>query len=120
MWKIITDDLKAVLAKIEVELQSVYNFLVVYVKEAVTEEEAALFPLIESQASQILQDVIKTQGLTVKERIAMAESEIMVNLVADGKVVVATLVAAYVAVTAHKLGLVDGNQGILPQGNDLP
>lgn len=117
MWKIILDDIKAVVAKIEAELANGWNFLVAYLKEAVTEEEAALFPLIEAQAAQLLQDEAKTAGLTVKQRVAMAESEIMAALVIDGKVAAATLVAAYVAVTAHKLGLVDGNQGVMPEGN---
>lgn len=117
MWTVILNDLKSIAAKIESELASALNFLVSYIKEAVSEEEATLFPLIEAQASQILVDVVKTQGLTVKERIALAETEIMAALVSDGKVVAATLVAAYVTVTAHKLGLVDGNQGVLPEGN---
>lgn len=117
MWKIIVADLKAILAKIESELASGWNFLVSYVKEAVTEEEANLFPLIEAQATQILVDVIKTNGLTVKERIALAETEIMAALIADGKAAAATLVSAYVTITAHKLGLIDGNQGIMPEGN---
>lgn len=117
MWKIIVADLKALLSKVEGELESGWNFLITYVKEAVKEEEAALFPLIEAQATQILTDVTKTQGLTVKERVALAETEIMAALVADGKVAAATLVAAYVAVTAHRLGLVDGNQGNLTGGN---
>ena len=117
MWATIVADLKGILSKIESELQSAWNFLTSYIHEAITEEEAALFPLIESQAAQILQDAIKTQGLTVKERIALAESEIMVALVADGKVAAATLVAAYVNVTAHRLGLTDGNQGSSSTGN---
>ncbi len=117
LWKTIVDDLKAVLAKIEDELKSALNFLISYVKEAVSEEEAALFPLIEAQATQILVDVVKTQGLTVKERIALAETEIMVALAADGKVAAATLISAYVTITAHKLGLVDGNQGNMAGGS---
>jgi len=117
MWGIIVQDLKNILAKIESEIQSAWNFLTAYLHEAITEEEAALFPLIEQQASQLLTDVVKTQGLTVKERVAMAEAEIMADLAADGKVAVATLVSAYVAVTAHKLGLTDGNQGTSSTGD---
>lgn len=117
MWTIILNDIKGIVAKIESELANAWAFLMAYVKEAVSEEEAALFPLIEAQAAQLLQDEVKTAGLTVKERVAMAESEIMIDLASDGKVAAATLVAAYVAVTAHKLGLVDGNQGSMPQGN---
>lgn len=111
MWNAILTEIKAIVAKIEAEIQSAWNFLISYIKEAVTEEEAALFPLIEAQAAQLLQDEAKTTGLTVKQRVAMAEAEIMADLILDGKVASATLVAAYVAVTAHKLGLVDGNQG---------
>lgn len=116
MWQVILNDLKALLYKVEAELQSAWNFLTSYIHEAITEEEAAIFPLIESQAAQILTDAVATQGLTVKERVALAETEIMAALVADGKTFAATLIAAYVAVTAHKLGLIDGNQGTMPGG----
>ena len=117
MWSIIITDLKKLVAMVEAELANAWNFLSSYVKEAFTEEEAALFPIIEAQATQLLTDVVKTQGLTVKERVAMAEAEIMADLATDGKVFVATLISAYVAVTAHKLGLIDGNQGNLVGGN---
>lgn len=117
MWQIILNDIKAIVTKIEAELANAWNFLNSYLKEAITEEEAVLFPLIEGQAAQILTDVVKTQGLTVKERVALAETEIMADLVTDGKVAVATLVSAYVAITAHKLGLIDGNQGVSPTGD---
>ena len=113
MLQIILNDIKAIVTKIEAELANAWNFLWAYVKEAVTEEEAALFPLIEAQAAQLLQDEVKTAGMTVAQRVAMAQTEIMAALAADGKVAAATLVAAYVAVTAHKLGLVDGNQGVV-------
>ena len=117
MWSIIITDLKKLVAMVEAELANAWYFLSSYVKEAFTEEEAALFPIIEAQATQLLTDVVKTQGLTVKERVAMAEAEIMADLATDGKVFVATLISAYVAVTAHKLGLIDGNQGNLVGGN---
>lgn len=117
MWNVILNDLKALLAKIESEAMNVWIFLTSYIQEAFTEEEAALFPLIESQAAQILDDVVKTQGLTVKERVSLAETEIMAALAVDGKVAVATLVSAYVAITAHKMGLTDGNQGVSSAGD---
>ena len=120
MWKIIWADLKALLAKIEAEMASAIHFLTAYIHEAITEEEAALFPLIEQQAAQLLTDEVKTQGLTVKERVAMAETEIMADLVADGKVAVATLISAYVWTVAHKKGLIDGNQGNLQGGVQTP
>ena len=118
MWGIILADLKGILSKIEAEVISVWNFLTAYIHEAITEEEAALFPLIEGQAAQIMTDVVKTTGLTVKQRVALAETEIMAALVTDGKTAAATLVSAYVAVTAHKLGLINGNQGNLVGGVD--
>lgn len=110
--------LKDLIAKIESWEQNVWAILTAYVKEAVKEEEAALFPLVEAQAKQLLLDEAKTQGLDLKGRIAMAESEIMMNLVADGKVAALTLVNSYIWLVAHNLGLVDGNQGNLPGGTD--
>lgn len=113
MWTIILNDVKAIITKIELELASVWHFANSYLKEAYTEEKATLIPLITAQAAQILVDVVKTQGLTVKQRIALAETEIMAALVQDGKVATATLVSAWVNITADKLGLIDGNQGIV-------
>ena len=113
MWKILIADLENVIARIKTELGSALAFLKDYIHEAFTEEEAALFPAIEAQAAQLLTDVVKTQGLTVKERVAMAEAEIMADLASDGKLVAATLVSAYVWTVAHRKGLVDGNQGIV-------
>ena len=43
MWAIIIADLKAVLAKIEGEISTAWSFLMAFLKEAITEEEAALF-----------------------------------------------------------------------------
>lgn len=116
MWKMILNALKGLIQQIEAHIESAIHFLSDYIHEAITEEEAVLFPLISAQAAQILTDVVKTQGLTVKQRISLAETEIMAALVVDGKVAAQTLISAYVAVTAHKLGLVDGNQGVLPGG----
>lgn len=111
-------ELLALISGIEEKLASAWRFLWAYLKEAVTEEEAALFPVIQAQAAQLLQDEIKTSGLTVKQRILMAEGEIMAALIADGKIAAATLVSAYVNMTAHKMKLVDGNQGTLQGGVD--
>lgn len=116
-WSTILTDLKLLLAKVEAELANGWNFLTTYLKEAISEEEAALFPLVEAQAAQILVDVVKTEGLTVAQRVALAETEIMAALVADGKVAAATLISAYTWTVAHKLGLEDGNQGNLVGGN---
>lgn len=110
-WQTIKADFDALLAKIESEASNAWAFLKLYVQEAINEEEAALFPIIEQQAMQILQDQEQMNGLSLKDRIALAESEIMSDLTADGKVAAATLVNAYLWVVAHKLGLTDGNQG---------
>lgn len=117
MWTIIVNDLKALLAKIETEVANAWVFLKAYIQEAINEEEAALFPIIEQQATQLLQDEAKTQGLDIKGRVAMAEVEILADLAADGKVAAVTLVNAYIWTVAHKLGLKDGNQGNLTTGN---
>lgn len=118
MIKIILEDLKSIILKIEQEAVNVWHFLTTYIHEAITEEEAALFPIIEAQAAQILTDVVKTQGLTVKQRVELAETEIMAALAQDGKVAAATLVSAYIWTVAHKKGIVDGNQGIVTNGTD--
>lgn len=110
-------ELAALIAEIETKLASAWSFFWSYLKEAIKEEEAVLFPMIAQQAAQLLQDEAKTTGLTVKERVAMAETEIMASLAVDGKVAAATLVSAYVAITAHKLALTDGNQGISQVGD---
>lgn len=117
MWQIILNDLKAIIEKIEGEAASVWAFLTAYLKEAYTEEQAALFKQIEAQASQLLLDEAKTAGLTVKERVAMAISELTADLAVDAALAAQTLYNSYVWTVAHNLGLKDGNQGNLPGGD---
>jgi hypothetical protein len=117
LWTIILTDLKAIIAKIESEAQNAWSFFTAYVQEAISEEEAALFPQIEAQASQLLQDEAKTAGLTVKERVAMAVTELTADLSADAALAAQTLYNAYVWTVAHKLGLQDGNQGTSTTGD---
>ena len=117
IWQIILGDLKAIVAKIESEAQSVWSFFTAYIQEAFTEEQAALFPKIEAQAAQLLQDEAKTAGMTVKERVAMAVGEITADLGVDAALAMQTLYNAYVWTVAHKLGLQDGNQGSSTTGD---
>lgn len=116
---VILEDLKIIVQRIEQDLTNALNFLKSYIEEAFTEEQAALFPEIEAQAVQLLQDVIKTQGLTVKERVAMAVTELTSDLSLDAALTAQTLYNAYVWTVAHKLGLIDGNQGTLPGGTQI-
>ena len=113
---VILNDLKAIVAQIEADLTNALNFLKSYIEEAFTEEQAALFPAIEAQAAQLLQDEAKTAGLTVKQRVEMAVGELTKDLAVDAALAVTTLYNAYVWTVAHKLGLQDGNQGNLPGG----
>jgi len=116
-WSTILQDLKALITKVESELSNAWGFVKDYVQEAFNEEEAALFPQIEKQISQLLQDEAATAGLTVKERVAMAVSELTKDMAVDAALAVQTLYNAYVWTVAHRIGLKDGNQGNLPGGN---
>lgn len=120
IWQIIVADLKAILDKIESEAQSVWSFFTAYIKEAFTEEQAALFPQIEAQAKQLLLDEAKTAGMTVKERVSMAVGELTADLSVDAALAIQTLYHAYVWTVAHRIGLKDGNQGNLEGGNSGP
>ena len=116
MWSIIVADLKALLTKIESVAETVWHLLTAYVQEAISEEEAALFPKIKAQAEQLLIDETKLVGLDVKGRVALAVAEITKDLAEDAVIAEQTLVNAYVWVVAHKIGLQDGNQGVVTSG----
>lgn len=111
MWKIILSDLQSIIQRIEADLTGALNFLKSFIEEAFSEEEAALFPAIEAQVSQLLQDEAKTQGLTVAERVQMAVTELTFDAGVDLALATSTLKNAYVWTVAHKLNLTDGNQG---------
>ena len=83
MWGIILSDLKAILAKIEAEEGSAITFLLSFLKEAVTEEEAALFPAFQALATKILSDEAQIQGLNVQQRVLVIVADFSASLPAD-------------------------------------
>ena len=117
MWKIIIADLKAVLAKIEGEISTAWSFLMAFLKEAITEEEAALFPAFQALATKILNDEAAIQGLDVKGRVALMVTDFLATLPADIALAKTALVNSWAWAIAHQQGLTDGNQGSSSTGD---
>lgn len=110
------DDLKN---WIESEASTAWSFLVAFLKEAITEEEAALFPAFQAQAIQIFNDAVKTEGLTVQERVALVVTEATVDLAADVVLAKNALFTSWAWAIAYQQGIKDGNQGNLPGGTQV-
>lgn len=91
-------------------------FLLSFFKEAISEEEAALFPAFQTQAIQIFNDAVKTAGLTVAQRVALVVTEATVDLATDVVLAKNALFNSWAWAIAHQQGLIDGNQGSLPGG----
>lgn len=109
------DDLKNFIEK---DVSTAWSFLVSFFKEAISEEEAALFPAFQTQAVQIFNDAVKTQGLTVQERVALVVVEGTADLAADVVLAKNALFNSWAWAVAHQQGIVNGNQGVLPGGVD--
>lgn len=103
---------------IESEAKTAWSFLVSFLKEAISEEEAALFPAFQDQAVQIFNDAVKTQGLTVQQRVALVVTEATSDLAQDIVLAKNALFNSWAWAIAHQQGIIDGNQGILPGGSD--
>jgi ATP-dependent exoDNAse (exonuclease V) beta subunit len=97
---------------IEKEAGQAINFLLSFLKEAITEEEAALFPAFKQQVEQIFADEAKMSPFsTVKERVALAVAEATADLAADLIIAKNALFHSWAWAIAHDKGLMDGNQG---------
>lgn len=102
---------------VESEASSALSFLVSFIKELVTEEEAALFPDFQKLATQILNDEAKVQGLNVQQRVDLIVADALVALpgiVSDSKV---ALLNSWAWAIAKKTGQTNGNQGSSPTGD---
>jgi hypothetical protein len=102
---------------VETEAGSALSFLVSFIKEAVTEEEAALFPDFQKLATQILSDEAKIQGLNVQERVAVIVADALAALpgaVTDAKV---ALFNSWAWAIAKQTGQINGNQGTSTTGD---
>jgi hypothetical protein len=101
---------------IETEASTAIAFLLSFFKEAISEEEAALFPAFQTQAVQIFNDAVKTAGLTVQQRVALVVVEATADLAADVVLAKNALFNSWAWAIAHQQGIIDGNQGTLPGG----
>jgi hypothetical protein len=117
MWQIILNDLKAILIKIEGEAATAWSFLVSFFKEAITEEEAALFPVFKAQVVKLFNDEAAMQGLSVKDRVALAVTECTADFAQDLVIAKNALFHSWAWAIAHQQGLVDGNQGASSTGD---
>ena len=102
---------------IESEASSAWSFLVSFLKEAIKEEEAALFPLFQQQAVQIFNDAVKTAGLTVQQRVILVVTEASTDLAEDVAIARNALYNSWAWAIAHQQGLTNGNQGTNTTGN---
>ncbi len=109
-------ELLCLIAKIEGELSTDWRFLWSFIKEAVKEEEAALFPKFREQAIKLFNDEAAMQGLSVKDRVALAVSEGTADLAEDIVIAKNALFNSWAWAIAHQTGQIDGNQGILENG----
>lgn len=97
--------------------QSAITFLLSFFKEAISEEEAALFPAFKAQVIKLFNDEAAMQGLTLKERVALAVTEGTVDLAQDLVIAKNALFNSWAWAIAHQQGLMDGNQGQSPTGD---
>lgn len=105
---------------IEGEANTAISFLLSFFQEAITEEEAALFPAFKSQVVQLFNDEAAMQGLDLQARVALAVTEATADLAVDVVLAKNALFNSWAWAIAHQQGLTNGNQGIMPQGNSGP
>lgn len=101
---------------IEAEYKTAISFFIAFIKELMTEEEAALFPAFKTQAIQIFNDAVKTAGLTVEQRVALVVTEATVDLAADVVLAKNALFTSWAWAIAYQQGIINGNQGTLQGG----
>ena len=104
---------------IESEASSAFSFMTSFLKESISEEEAALFPAFQAQAVQIFGDAVKTQGLTVQQRVTLVVTEATVDLAADIVLAKNALFNSWAWAIAHQQGITNGNQGNLSGGTQV-
>lgn len=116
MWNDIITALKALVATLEAQAGSAISFLLSFFKEAITEEEAALFPAFQALANQILNDEAKITGLNVQQRVLVIVADFAATIPADIALAKNALFNSWAWAIAHKTGQIDGNQGNLTGG----
>jgi hypothetical protein len=107
------EELKALIAKWEAEASSAISLLLSFFKEAITEEEAALFPQFKALAIQIFGDEVKMAGLNLDARVAVVVADFMAQLPVDIALAKKALINSWAWAVAKQQGIVDGNQGVV-------
>ncbi len=102
---------------VEATASTAWAFFMSFLKEAISEEEAALFPAFQTQAVQIFNDAVKTAGLTVQQRVTLVVVEATADLAADVVLAKNALFNSWAWAIAHQQGLTNGNQGTSTTGN---
>jgi len=102
---------------LEAEASTAWAFFMSFLKEAISEEEAALFPAFKAQAVQIFNDAVKTAGLTVQERVSLVVAEATVDLAEDVVLAKNALFNSWAWAIAHQQGITNGNQGSSSTGD---
>ena len=113
MWNEILAALKTIVADIEAKASSELSLFLSFMKEAVTEEEAALWPQFQALATQIFGDEVKMAGLNLQARVAVVVADFLAQLPADVALAKTALVNSWAWAVAHQQGIVDGNQGVV-------
>lgn len=103
--------------KLEEEAKTAWNFMASFFKEAISEEEAALFPAFKSQVVQLLSDEAAIQGLNLDARVALAIKEATADLATDLVIAKKAMFHSWAWAIAHKRGEIDGNQGSSSTGD---
>lgn len=117
MWNEILSALKTIVADIESKAGTYLSIFISFMGQAVTEEEAALWPQFLTLANQIFNDEVKMAGLNVDARVAVVVADFLAQLPSDIALAKTALVNSWAWAVAHQKGLVNGNQGILVGGS---
>lgn len=108
---------ESLLTNLKAEAEKDIHLVLAFFQEAITEEEAALFPQFDLLASQILNDEARIQGLNVAQRVAIIVADFSAQLPADIAIAKNALINSWAWAKAHQTGQMNGNQGVSPSGD---
>lgn len=111
------EELKALIVKWEAAAYSAVEVVLSFFKEAITEEEAALWPQFRALAIQIFNDEAKIIGLDVPARVGVVVADFSAQVPADIALAKNALFNSWAWAIAHKTGQINGNQGVSTTGD---
>lgn len=117
MWNEIVTEVETLLALLKTKAESAISIFLSFMGEAVTEEEAALWPQFKALAIQIFNDETKISGLDVPARVVVVVTDFSAQLPADVALAKNALINSWAWAVAYQTGQINGNQGNLPGGN---